>query len=167
MTIRTFGTVLKLTNQPIGLDVGAGINTGDATATVADLTIGKTAYGPAGKLTGTGSNAKLYATGTTTSSAGTLSFTKSDGTTASFNYVTVSGLNFPSGIAFIAIYRATFGDYTIYDTNNLFTTGNSKIAISFTSLYYQLTGNATVSTSGFQIPVAPASALHTYEVWGA
>lgn len=143
----------------------SGTETGDATATAGDIASGKTAYAVGRKITGTGANVKPYKSGTVTSSASTLLFTRQDGSSVGFNYVTVSNLGLSSGIGAIMVRRPGSSDNTIYNVNPLNTTGPSNIA-NISIGYFQLTGNGYANSSGFQLPVSLSGVSYEYEVWG-
>lgn len=148
---------------------GGGTNTGDATVIAAEMLSGKTAYAIGVKLTGTGVNAKRYVSGLATSPSGTQNFTKDDGSASLSNYITVSGLVFPNGIAFIkvdGVVAANDSNLTFYSVVPMITLGSSQI-YNTGGFFYRLSGPAVVSASGFTLPVNQASVNYNYEVWGA
>ena len=131
-------------------------------ATASDLSLGKTATVDAGEITGTGANAKRFASGTITSSATGSTITEEDGSTADKPHVTVSGLTFTPRCVIV---KTSFYNYDFF--NDGFGT-YSKIASSgagATAEYYRLSGSYYVNGTGFKLPVGDTNTEHNWYAW--
>jgi hypothetical protein len=134
------------------------------TAGVGDVASGKTFYNTDAKTiqTGIGASAKRYATGPVTSNSGTLTFTTNAGVTPARNYVTVSGLTFQPSTILVVSPSVT----TIFKAGQqLAPSGVSSPIIELqlnADEYVQLTGNAYVNSTSFQLPVLTGNVAMTW-----
>lgn len=125
-----------------------GTGTSDANAAASDIVSGRTAYVNGVKLTGTGGNAKRWATGTYTSSSG--------------NAVTVTGLAFQPSI--VVVYQnAAAGSgnnadiYILTRPSDIFVGSAGKLGLSANIGPASLqtvgaTTGTTINSTGFTIP---------------
>lgn len=169
--LTTVDADLTAANIKTGVEIlgVTGTYTNDADAANTEIVNGKTAYVNGTKLTGTGGNAKRYASGSATTSASTLDFTiMMSGFINPLYYITVSGLTFtPSAIL---IWSGNGYNKETFYNNDYFETASGRygkiIVTGSTKNYYTLDGtNAYTSSSGFRMPVADGSIL-SY-VWEA
>ncbi|MGD6876757.1 hypothetical protein [Bacillus infantis] len=107
---------------------------------------------------------KKFATGTVTSSAGVALYSLDNGASVNRNYVSVTGLYFPNGIAHIELVATDFSDLVWGGVYNYST--NSQIYGTNLGLM-RMTGNANMRELGFALPVNYGSKTYTYRVWGA
>lgn len=134
---------------------------GDPNLTASNIANGVAIFG----VTGTLVAGTPFASGTATSSSGTLTFVDSGTNPHVNNYVTVSGLTFTP--KFIFLINASSGtDFVIYDSYEIFTNTNGSIYSKYIGVYFQLTGSASVTSTGFQLPVGAASASYKWRAWG-
>lgn len=143
-------------NQTVlgGNHSGSGVVFGDANLTAPNILIGSVIYG----ITGTGG--VRYASGTVTSSAGNLSFTMDNGSSASNPHVTVSGLSFTPSV--IQLFQSFGPTGTVY--SNTLIASSSKIACHNT--LFRLDGaNAYVNGTGFRLPIIYASQSVTWRAF--
>jgi hypothetical protein len=114
-----------------------------------------------------GTSGKLYASGSLTSSSSTTNFTDSAGAVQAHNYVSVSGLIFPSGIDTILVNAPGNGQDNTFYSSHLLTASNAYILFGGggSPKWYQLIG-ASVNNTSFLLPVATPSFLYNWYVWG-
>jgi len=143
-------------------------SSGDATAAV--IVAGYTATSDNGDLTGTGDNAKRYASGTVSSSSGTSNFTKIDGTTQALSTLTVNTLTFTPSV--IVIINSGYNSSKTVYSSNKFETGSSHdmkiMAVSTAGTQYKLHLDGSVAytnSTGFQMAVATGSSNYDWYAW--
>lgn len=89
------------------------------------------------------------ASGTTFVSTATASFSMDNGTTYSINYISISGLSFKPKI----IVAKGPSDATIYLEGKNFSSSYNNSPILLHLAGYQLVGNASVTETGFLLPI--------------
>jgi hypothetical protein len=128
---------------------------GDANLVAANIKSGVSIFGVAGSVTPRG-----YASGSVTSSSSSIVWTFDNNTTTNLPSVTVSGLTFTPTLIFL--YAPSNGNTIIYLAGANLRTGGSTAPIwsgtpGSSYGFFQLTGNAYVNGSGFQLPSINAS----------
>ena len=132
--IRNFGSVQGLKGQPQGFLLGLGTG---GNLQPPDAIVGKKFTNDNGEQTGTGANAKRYATGT--------------GTTDSNGYITVTGLAFQPGNIIVEQNRNTSIRRSSYYYGSLNSALNNWFYENITNSVFNLMTNWDVQASGFSL----------------